>query len=200
MFKPVFIFCLISISIFTSCRKPAPSQKIVFTEVPPLLEIGNEKFSPDDFQDSYDKNKFASDSSRSLTPAEYINLYSDLKIKVLQAKQEGRDTTSDYREEIASYKDQLAKNFVVDKTIVDKLATEAYSRLKQEVRASHILIAVPEDAAPADTLEAYRAALALRGRLEEGSDFGDIAARFSKAPKGMTNTSGGHIIRARRTA
>lgn len=29
---------------------------------------------------------------------------------------------------------------------------------------------------------------------------GDIAARFTGAPKGMTNNSGGHIIRARRTA
>ena len=34
----------------------------------------------------------------------------------------------------------------------------------------------------------------------EDIESGDLAARFSKAPKGMTNTSGGHIIRARRTA
>jgi len=34
----------------------------------------------------------------------------------------------------------------------------------------------------------------------EDIESGDIAARFSQAPKGMTNSSGGHIIRARRTA
>ena len=186
MFKPFFIFCFISISIL-SCKKPAPVQKIISAETPALLEIGNEKFSPSDFQDSYEKNKFASDSSESLTPVEYLNLYTDLKIKVLQAKQEGKDTTSDFKEEMASYRDLLSKNFMVDKALVEKLTLEAYSRLKQEVKASHILIAVSEDASPADTLEAYRAAIALRGRLEEGSDFGDMAARFSKDPSAVTN-------------
>ena len=187
MFKTLFIFCLISISFFTSCKKPASPPKNISVEVPALLEIGNKKFSQAEFLDSYEKNKFASDSLKSLTPEEYLGLYTDLKIKVLQAQQEGKDTASDFKEEMASYKDQLAKNFLVDKSLVEKLSAEAYSRLKQEVRASHILIAVPEDASPADTLEAYRAAIALRGRLEEGSDFGDMAAKFSKDPSAIKN-------------
>lgn len=187
MFKPIYIFCLILISIISSCKKPTPTQQIIPAEVMPLLEIGNETFSQAEFQDSYEKNKFASDSARSLTPTEYLSLFSDLKIKVLQAKQEGKDTTSDFREEIASYRDQLAKNFLVDKGLVDKLVAEAYNRLRQEVRASHILIPVSEDASPADTMDAYNAAIALRGRLEEGSDFGDMALRFSKDPTAIKN-------------
>ncbi|TDE18248.1 peptidylprolyl isomerase [Dyadobacter psychrotolerans] len=187
MFKRISIFCLLLTCIFTSCRKPASTQKTVTAEAPALVEIGNEKFSQADFLDSYEKNKAASDSSRSLTPEEYLNLYTDVKIKVMQAKKEGRDTTSDYKEEINSYYNQLAKNFLVDKALVEKLANEAYNRMKQEVRASHILIAVPEDASPADTLEAYRAAIALRGRLEEGADFGEMAERFSKDPSAVKN-------------
>ena len=187
MFKRISIICLLLTSISISCRKPVSTQKPVAAETPALLEIGNEKFSQADFLDSYEKNKSASDSSKTLTPEEYLNLYTDLKIKVMQAKQEGRDTTADYKEEISSYYDQLAKNFLVDKALVEKLANEAYNRMKQEVRASHILIAVPEDASPADTLEAYRAAIALRGRLEEGSDFGEMAARFSKDPSAVKN-------------
>ncbi|WP_221390846.1 peptidylprolyl isomerase [Dyadobacter sp. NIV53] len=187
MLKPFLFYCLISISIFTACKRPAPPQTIVSAEIPALVEIGNEKFSPADFQDSYAKNKSVSDSSESLTPVEYLNLYTDLKIKVLQAKQEGKDTTSDFKEEMSSYRDQLAKNFMVDKALVEKLTFEAYNRLKQEVKASHILIAVAENASPADTLEAYHAAIALRGRLEEGSDFGDMATRFSKDPTASVN-------------
>ncbi|QRR01094.1 peptidylprolyl isomerase [Dyadobacter sandarakinus] len=170
-----------------SCKTSTPPQQTVQQEAAPVIEIGAEKISLDDFQESYSKNKYAEDSTRVLSPSEYLNLYTDLKIKVLQAKQDGKDTTTDYREEIASYHDQLAKNFLVDKALVEKLTEEAYDRLKQEVRASHILIAVSEDAAPADTLEAYRAAVTLRGRLEEGSDFGDMAARFSKDPAARTN-------------
>lgn len=185
MSKTKFHIGLITISLVSACKTSAPPQQTV-AETQPLLEIGKEQFSLDDYQDYYNKNKFASDSTKALTPEEYLPLYTDLKIKVLQAKAEGKDTTLDYREEITSYRDQLAKNHLVDKDLVEKLTVEAYNRLKQEVRASHILVGVSEDASPADTLEAHRAAIALRGRLEEGSDFGEMAARFSKDPAAKT--------------
>ncbi|ACT93716.1 PpiC-type peptidyl-prolyl cis-trans isomerase [Dyadobacter fermentans DSM 18053] len=185
MSKIQFHIGLITISLVSACKTSAPPQQTV-TEAQPLVEIGKEQFSIDDYQDSYNKNKFASDSTKALSPEEYLPLYTDLKIKVLQARSEGKDTTLDYREEIASYRDQLAKNHLVDKDLVEKLTTEAYDRLKQEVRASHILVGVSEDASPADTLEAHRAAIALRGRLEEGSDFADMASRFSKDPAAKT--------------
>ncbi len=178
-----FLFFLIAVS---SCKTKPPVQQVV-QQPAALIEIGNEKFSAEDFQESYSKNKFATDSARGLTPQEYLPLYTELKLKVLQAREDGRDTTSDYKEEIASYREQLAKNFLVDKAMVEKLSMEAYNRMKQEVRASHILIQVSEDASPADTLQAYRAAIAMRGRLEEGSDFGDLAAKFSKDPTAAKN-------------
>ncbi|TLU99406.1 peptidylprolyl isomerase [Dyadobacter luticola] len=181
MFKASLRYYFIAFLIVSSCKTATPPKQVV-AETPPLLEIGNEQFSISDFQDAYNRNKFATDSTKELSPQEYLPLYTDLKIKVLQAKNEGKDTTVDYREEINSYRDQLAKNQLVDKALVEKLTNEAYNRLKQEVKASHILIGVSEDASPADTLEAYRAAIALRGRLEEGSDFGDMAARFSRDP------------------
>jgi peptidyl-prolyl cis-trans isomerase SurA len=186
MLKYRLIIPLLSAVILNSCKTSAPKTKAV-TETPALLEVGNQKFLATDFLDAYTKNKFASDSVKELTPEEYLLLYKEQKIKILAAQSEGRDTTSDYKEEINSYYDQLAKNFLLDKTLVEKLSTEAYARMKQEVRASHILIAVPEDASPKDTLDAYRATLALRGRLEEGSDFGDMAARFSKDPSAAQN-------------
>ncbi|MHA4738742.1 peptidylprolyl isomerase [Dyadobacter sp. MSC1_007] len=188
MSKIPFHICLLFIFIVASCKTTAPPKQAV-VETQPLLEIGSEKFSIDDYQDYYNKNKFASDSTRTLSPEEYLPLYTDLKIKVMQAKQDGKDTTLDYREEITSYREQLAKNYLIDKALVEKLTNEAYNRLKQEVRASHILVSVSEDASPADTLEAYRAAVALRGRLEEGTDFGDMASRFSRDPAAK-NTKG----------
>ncbi|KAA0991830.1 peptidylprolyl isomerase [Dyadobacter aurulentus] len=186
MLRATSFILFTSLLTIISCKTAAPPQQTV-AEDKPLLEIGNEKFSIDEYQSAYNKNKFASDSTKELTPGEYLEQYTDLKIKVLQAKQDGRDTTLAYKEEIASYRDQLAKNHLVDKALVEKLTTEAYNRLKLEVKASHILIAVSEDASPADTLEAHRAAIALKGRLDEGSDFGEIAARFSKDPSAKKN-------------
>ena len=186
MLRATSFILFTSLLTILSCKTAAPPQQTV-AEEKPLLEIGNEKFSIDEYQNAYNKNKFASDSTKELTPEEYLAQYTDLKIKVLQAKQDGRDTTQAYKEEIASYRDQLAKNHLVDKALVEKLTNEAYNRLKLEVKASHILIAVSEDASPADTLEAHRAAIALKGRLDEGSDFGEIASRFSKDPSAKKN-------------
>lgn len=186
MFKYPIIVTLLSAVIFNSCKTSAPKTSVV-PETPALLEIGDQKFSASEFLESYSKNKFASDSTKELSAEEYLPIYKDLKIKLLEAKGEGRDTTTDYKEEISSYYDQLAKNFLVDKALVEKLSTEAYARMKQEVKASHILIAVPEDASPADTVSAYNAAIALRGRLEEGADFGEMAVKFSKDPSAARN-------------
>jgi peptidyl-prolyl cis-trans isomerase SurA len=177
-----FLFFLI---IVLGCKTTPPVQLV---KTPPVLvEIGTEQFSPEDFQESYTKNRFASDSAKGLTPQEYLPLYTDLKIKVMQARSEGRDTAAGYKEEINSYREQLAKNFLVDKSLVEKLTVEAYNRLKQEIRVSHILIPVSEFASPEDTLQAYRAALAMRGRLEEGADFGEMASKFSKDPTAVQN-------------
>ncbi|MCF0054320.1 peptidylprolyl isomerase [Dyadobacter sp. CY356] len=186
MLKYPILISLLSAVIFNSCKTSAPKTQVV-TETPALIQIGTEKFTATDFLDSYTKNKFASDSVKELTAEEYLPVYRDQKIKMLAARQEGLDTTNDYKEEINSYYDQLAKNFLVDKVLVEKLSTEAYARMKQEVKASHILIAIPEDASPKDTMDAYNAAVALRGRLEEGADFSDMAAKFSKDPSAVHN-------------
>ncbi len=159
---------------------PIQQTKPAAPKEPVLVEIGDESFSPDAFFQSFTKNRFSADSAKSLSAAEYFEVYTNTKLKLLGAEAQGRDTTSDFKEEIASYREQLAAPYLRDDELVADLTQEAYNRLKQEVRAAHILVAVPEEASPADTLSAYRAAVAMRGRLLEGSDFGDMAAQFSK--------------------
>ncbi len=164
-----------------------PSKAPAEPEAPTLVQIGSKSFSPDAFFKSFTKNQFSSDSASSLTAREYFDVFTNTKLKVLAAETQGRDTTGEFREEITSYRDQLAIPYLTDKALVEELVEEAYERLQQEVHASHILIAVPEEAPPADTLSAYRAAVAMRGRLLEGSDFGQMASQFSKDQTAKSN-------------
>lgn len=163
-----------------SCKTSSPPQTSSEAETPVLVQIGDSAYSPDEFFQSYTKNRFSSDSAKALSAKEYFEIFTATRLKLLAAGQQGRDTTSDYREEIDSYYEQLASPYLVDKDLVDELTKEAYNRLKEEIQASHILIAVSEEAPPADTLSAYRAAVVMRGRLLEGSDFGEMAQKFSK--------------------
>ncbi len=177
-----FLSIIAALVVLLSCKTAAPPKQTPrpAPKEPVLVEIGDESFSPDAFFQSFTKNRFSADSAKSLSAAEYFEVYTNTKLKLRGAEAQGRDTTSDYKEEIASYREQLAAPYLRDEALVADLTQEAYNRLKQEVRAAHILVAVPEEASPTDTLSAYRAAVAMRGRLLEGSDFGEMAAKFSK--------------------
>ena len=168
-------------ALAVSCKTSAPpKQSPAAPEAPVLVKIGDKAFSADAFFQSFTKNRFSSDSAQSLSARQYFDIYTSTKLKLLGAEAQGRDTTSDFKEELASYREQLAAPYLTDKEGVARLTEEAYNRLKQEVHAAHILVGVPEEASPADTLSAYRAAVAMRGRLLEGSDFGEMAQKFSK--------------------
>lgn len=173
--------------IFSCKTSVAPTKSPSEPETPTLVQIGDKPYSPDAFFQSYTKNRFSADSAKALSAREYFEIFTLTKLKVLAAEQQGRDTTSDYLEEISSYRDQLAIPYLTDKEFVEDMAQEAYKRLTEELRVSHILVAVPQEAPPADTLSAYRAAIAMRGRLLEGSDFAEMAMRFSKDLTAKTN-------------
>ena len=170
------------------CKTTAP---VVVQAAPPepvILTLGNKSFSTDDFFQSFTKNQTSADSAQRTDLKEYLDLYTNLKLKVVAAEQEGRDTTEGFREEIATYRKQLAQSYLTDKAMVETLANEAWQRMQQEVSASHILLAVSEDANPADTLAALKTATELRARLTNGEDFAVLAKTTSKdlptAPNG----------------
>ncbi|MGA0555067.1 peptidylprolyl isomerase [Larkinella sp. VNQ87] len=181
----VLLFC----TLLAGCKSSAP----VVTKAPEpvILKLGTKAFTTDEFFQSFTKNQISGDSSRRTDLREYIDLFTNLKLKVLAAEQEGRDTTEGFREEIATYRKQLAQSYLNDKEVIERLTAEAYERLKEEVSVSHILFAVPEDAAPADTLAAYQSAFDVRKQLLAGTDFSTAARQYSKDPTAATN--GGHL-------
>lgn len=180
-----FLLC----GLLAGCKTATP----VVTKAPEpvILKLGNRSFTTDEFFQSFTKNQINGDSSRRTDLREYIDLYTNLKLKVMAAEQEGRDTTEGFREEIATYRKQLAQSYLNDKEVIEHLTAEAYERLKQEVNVSHILFPVAEDAAPADTLKAYQTALDVRKQVLDGLDFSTAARQFSKDPTVATN--GGNL-------
>ncbi|QJW89659.1 peptidylprolyl isomerase [Spirosoma taeanense] len=165
--------------LVSACKTTAP----VVQQTPPqpvILTLGNKAFTTDDFFQSFTKNQLSSDSVQRTDVKEYFDLYTNLKLKVLAAEADGRDTTEGFREEMNTYRKQLAQSYLTDRVLVESLAAEAYQRMQEEVSASHILISVPENAAPADTATAYQSALALRQRALNGEDFAKLARENSQ--------------------
>ena len=61
-------------------------------------------------------------------------------MKVAEAEAMGIDTTSAFKNELAGYREELAKPYLIDASVDDRLAHEAYDRMKEDVEVSHILI------------------------------------------------------------
>lgn len=176
---------------FSGCKTAtAPIQQATPAQ-PVILSIGDRNFSTDDFFQAFTKNQISGDSAGRIDIKEYFELYTNMKLKVLAAEAGGQDTTEAFREEMATYRKQLAQNYLTDKEAVETLANEAYQRMQQEVDASHILIPVAEDASAADTLRAYEEVQAVRKRALAGEDFGQLARQFSK--DAQTAPNGGNL-------
>jgi peptidyl-prolyl cis-trans isomerase SurA len=147
-----------------------------------VLEIQGEKITKAEFLKMYNRNSIASSTIDKEDLNKYLDLYINYKLKLLQAKQDGLDTSKTYLDEVANYRKQMIQPYINDVSITDSLIKEAYEREKEFLRASHILISVPANATPADTLEAYKKAIMIRDRALKGEDFSKLAIEYSDDP------------------
>jgi peptidyl-prolyl cis-trans isomerase SurA len=162
----------------------------VFAQKPEfvLFTMGDEAVSLSDFEYIYVKNNkndkhFYRDSS----VREYLNLYINFKLKVKEAKNMGIDTSKTFLTEFNNYREQLTKPYLNDKGTTDRLMHEAYDRMQWELRASHILIRLSEDALPDDTLKAYKRAEEIYNKAMAGEDFVKLAVINSEDPSVKAN-------------
>jgi peptidyl-prolyl cis-trans isomerase SurA len=110
---------------------------------------------------------------------EYLSLFINFKLKVHEAKKRGMDTTSAFLKEYNSYRDELRKPYLPDAKLTDSLMKLTYERLKEEIKASHILIRLKPDASPEDSLKAYTRIIGIRNKIIQGEDFAKAAVAYS---------------------
>jgi peptidyl-prolyl cis-trans isomerase SurA len=132
---------------------------------PTIMTINNREISKSEFEAVYKKNNGKEVNAGSKSVREYVDLFSLFKMKVIEAESLGLDTLSSFKTELAGYRRQLAAPYLTDKNTNETLITEAYERMKTEVRASHILVRVDETALPKDTLESYMRIQLIRNAL-----------------------------------
>ena len=159
---------------------------------PVVLTLGDKPVFSSEFAYVYNKNNSSTENAYSNTSIqEYLDLYTNFKLKVLDAESRGLDTTRSFRTELDGYKQQLAQPYLTEKSVTDKLIREAYDRMQKEINASHILINVAPDADPKDTLAAYNKIADFRQRVLAGEDFGKLAAVYSEDASAKEN--GGNL-------
>ena len=138
------------------------------------MEIDGKKVTKSEFLQIYLKNNNNPQYDQQSLD-DYMELFKKFKLKVAEAEALGYDTIPKLKKELAGYRRQLSQPYLVDSSQNKALVDQAYERMKVEIRASHILIKVDENASPEDTLRAYNRLMALRKRIEAGEDFNAVA-------------------------
>lgn len=158
-----------------------------------LITIADEEVSVSEFLNVYQKNNVNTDLSDKKSLNEYLDLYINFRLKVKEARDMGMDTASAFVEELAGYRKQLAEPYFNDQEVTDELLQEAYNRMQYDIRASHILIKVDANAAPEDTLVAYKKAITARERIMNGENFAIVAEQVSEDPSARDRESQGQL-------
>lgn len=128
---------------------------LAVAQEPVVMTINGKTIKKSEFEAVYRKNNGKEVNSNTKSVKEYVDLFSLFKSKVMEAEALGLDTLTTFKTELSGYRRQLAAPYLTDKNTNENLLTEAYERMKTEVRASHILIRLDESALPKDTLEAW---------------------------------------------
>ncbi len=157
-----------------------------FAQKETVLTIGGEDVSLEEFENIFRKNNREEKVTKEALD-EYMELFINFKLKVLEAKSQGRDQTKEFKKELANYRKQLARPYLTDSELLDELVKEAYDRKKVEVKAAHILVNCSPNASPEDTLKAYNKILKIRNRILNGEDFTKVAKETSEDPSVKQN-------------
>lgn len=122
----------------------------------------------------------------------FLDRYVTFRLKVQAARENGYDQDSSFLAEVDRYRAQTARPYFQDKEILSEILPQLVERRKEEIRVSHLILRVDEDAAPADTLETLERITAIRDSIVRGAlDFEEAARRHSEDPSVEQN--GGYL-------
>lgn len=182
--------CAVVVSVWgqpqAAGQTPAPAG------APYVVKVGDDYVTLADFDHIFRKNNRDGVATVEALDA-YMELFINFKLKVLEAQAQGLDTVATFKKELAGYRAQLARPYLIDSELLGALVEEAWQRSREEVRARHILVNCAETASPADTLAAWKRADGLRKRILTGEDFATVAKSKGGSDDPSAKDNGGDL-------
>ncbi len=154
---------------------------IVSANAQSLFTYGSRSVSKNDFLRVYKKNSMKKPDMTDTALRSYLDLYGLFKMKVAEAEKQHLDTVDKIQKDLDTYRKNLAKSYLTDDQITQKLIKEAYERMKENLHVQHILLNCPPGT---DTLVVYKKIDSIYKEIMAGH------ATFESMAKGYSNDDG----------
>jgi len=173
-----------------------------------VAKVGSASISAEVFKQNLSRRFGPKDSYAEVDSAVKMSLLNKMimnKMKALDGEKLGLEDDESYLSEIKMLKSRMLSNRYFEKLIVDKLIPESelraeFDKNKEQVKASHILVAYK--GAQRSTVnrtkeEAAAIAAKLAERIKNGEDFGTLAEKNSDGPSARSKGDLGYFSRGR---
>ncbi|MGB3016864.1 MAG: peptidylprolyl isomerase [Ignavibacteria bacterium] len=149
-----------------------------------VAEIGDEKIYLGEYENQYLKTQGNLDSAKNSSiesRKEFLDLYIKYRLKVKDARERGLLKSDDIQNDLNQYKSNFVTSFLVDKEVVEPQIKSLYDKKEYEVRASHILVNLPQqNKSVEDSIKAYQKANDILKKLKDGTPFEQVAFEMSE--------------------
>jgi peptidyl-prolyl cis-trans isomerase SurA len=155
-----------------------------------VASVNKDPITIGEYERLYLKNNASRDAGAKMTQEEretFLNLLVKYRLKLSDAYREGLDRRPDVVSELLQYKGSLAASFSIERDIVAPGIRKLYDLRNEEIRASHILLSLSQNASAADSAAAYAKAFEIIAKLKAGEPFDSLAVLNSQDPSAKQN-------------
>ncbi len=148
-----------------------------------LLTIDKTQYGKEEVLKQYKKN--LSDTNAPVNKkdfSEYVDLFLNYKLKILEAKELRIDTLKSFTKEYTDYRNEIKEPYLRNDSIFTAFVKQAYEHGKSAVRVSHLLVKSEYGSSAKDTLIAYKKIQEIKKRLNKGEDFEKLIVELSEDP------------------
>lgn len=138
-----------------------------------VMTVAGKQVSLDEFVFMTRKNGEVNLSDRK-SLENYVELYKNFKLKVVDAETAGLDKTKDFTDELEGYRAQLTSSYLSDRDGEEAALRVEYDRLGEVLELSHILFRLPGKTLSRDTLAVYEKAMKVYERIKNGEDMATV--------------------------
>jgi len=178
-FSKTLCICVLTLTFFTSnIHSQTKNDKTV------VGTVGKQKITYSELKSNMSTGQL---SELTLTEMEdFLPVYLEYIAKIQFAKDQGVMNDPELLEELSVYAKQASYSYLLDNKIKQTEFDEYFDRASTEIKSEHILISLPQNPSPEDTLAVYQRLIEARNKFLNGTTIPKLDSEYSSKQNGRS--------------